>query len=71
MRDFDSKLLSSFLMPAIYSFLKYLSYPQTISCNFENTQPRFGSPQRDSFFGPSRPLFGFRRILSEPLGYIN
>jgi len=66
--DFGSKLLSSFLMSAIYSFLKYLSYTQTSSGDVESTQPRFGSPGRDPVFDPSLPLFGFRPVLWEPLG---
>jgi len=66
--DFGSKLLISFLMSAVYSFLKYLSYTQTSSDDVESTQTRFGSPGRDPFFDPSRPLFGFRPILWEPLG---
>jgi len=48
---FGSKLLSSFLMSAIYSFPKYLRYrqTQTSSGNVENLQLRFGSPLRDPF----------------------
>jgi len=53
MSDFSSKLLISFLMSAIYSFLKHLSNTQTSSGNAENKQPRFGSPRRDPFFDPS------------------
>jgi len=68
MSDFGHKLLSSFLMSAIYSFRKYLSYAQTRSGNVENTQPRLGSPRRDPFLDPSRPLFGFRSVPWEPLG---
>jgi len=39
---FGSKLLSSFLMSAVYSFLKYLRYKQTqtSSGNVENLQLR-------------------------------
>jgi len=65
MGDFGSKFLSSFLMSAIYSFLKYLSYTQTSSGNVENIQPLFGSPRRDPFFDP---LLGFRPIFWEPPG---
>jgi len=71
MSEFGSKLLGSSLMSAIYSFLKYLSYTQTSSGNVENTQPLFGSPRRDPFCDPSRPLFGYRQILWKPLGEIN
>ena len=69
---FDCKLLCLFLMSAIFSFLMYLCYrtTQTSNGNSENIQPRFGSSRRDSFFDPSRPLFGSRPILLEPLiGY--
>jgi len=31
----------------------------------------FGSPRRGPFVDPSPPLFGFRSIFWEPLGYIN
>jgi len=41
MSDFGSKLLSSFLMSAIYSS-KYLSYTQTSSCNVETHNPGLG-----------------------------
>jgi len=68
MSDFGSKLLSSFLISARYSFLKYLSYIQTSSGNVKNTQPRFLSPRGDPFFYPSTPLFRFRPILWEPQG---
>ena len=47
-----SKLPSSFLMSAIYSFLKYQRYRQTSSGNVENLQLWFGSPLRDLFFDP-------------------
>jgi len=58
---FGSKLLISFLMSAIYSFLKYLRYRQThtSSGNVENLQLPFESPLRDPFFDPSPPFFGF------------
>jgi len=67
---FGSKLLSSFLMLAIYSFLKYLRYTQTqtSSGNVEKIHRRFGSPLRDQVFDPSPPFFGFLSILWEPLG---
>jgi len=63
------KLVSSFSMPAIYSFLKYLRYrqAQTSSGSVEKTQLRLGSPLRGPFFYPSQSLFGFRPILCEPL----
>jgi len=66
MGDFGSKLLSSFLVSAIYSFLKYLNYTQASSDNVENTQSRFGSPRRNPLFNPSPLLFGFRPIIWEP-----
>jgi len=58
---FGSKLLSSFLKLAIYSFLKYLRYRQTqTSCgDVEKMHRRFGSPLRDQVFDPSPPFFGF------------
>jgi len=58
---FGSKLLSSFLMLAIYSFIKYLRYrqTQTSSGNVENIHRKFGSPLRDPFFDPSPPFSGF------------
>jgi len=66
---FDSKLLSSFVMLAIYSFLKYLRnrQPQTSSGNVEKIHRRFGSPLRDQVFDPPPP-FGFWSILWKPLG---
>jgi len=58
---FGSKLLNSFLMSAIYSFLKYLHYRQTKTSigNVENLQVAFGSPLHYSFFDLSLPFFGF------------
>jgi len=57
-------LLSSFSMSAIYSFLKCLRYDRQTSIgnveNTVNTQPRFGSALRDTFFAPSPVLLGFR-----------
>jgi len=66
---FSSKFLSYFSPSAIYSFLKSIRHRQakTSSGDSENIQPRFGSPRRDPFFDPSRPLFGSRPILWEPL----
>jgi len=56
---FGSKLLSSFLMLVIYSFLKYLHYrqTQTSSGEVENLQLRFGSPLRDPFLALIHPLW--------------
>jgi len=56
---FSSKLLSSFSLSAIYSFLKYLRYRQTktSSGNGENIQPRFRSPRRDPFLTLCDPYF--------------
>jgi len=68
---FGSKLLNSFLMSTIYSFLKYLRYRQTKTSSVNINNIRFGSPRDDPFFDPSPPLFGFPPILREPLGYIN
>jgi len=51
---FDNKLLSSFLMSAIYSLLKCLCYRQTQKCNIENTW--FGSPLHYQYLDPSPPL---------------
>jgi len=68
---FGRKLLTSFVMSAVYFFLKYLRYRQTSSGNVKNLQLRFGSPLQDPFFNPSPPLFGFWSILWEPLGWIN
>ena len=44
--------LSSFLIPAIYSFLEYMQYKQTptSSGNVENMQLRFGPLGRDPFW---------------------
>jgi len=55
-----SKLLSSSLMLAIYSFLKNLRYrqTQTSSGNVKKMHRRFGSPLLDQVFYPSPP-FGF------------
>jgi len=64
---FGRKLLRSFSMSAIFSFLKYLRDKQTSSSNLATIQLRFGSPRRDPFSYPSRPLFGSRHILWEPL----
>jgi len=65
-----SKLLSSFLMSAIYTFLKYLHYKltQASSGNVENLQLWLGSPLHDPFFNPSAAFFGFGSILWEPWG---
>ena len=57
MSDFGSKLLSSFVMSAFYSFLKCLSNTQTSSG--ENKRPWFGSPKRDPFFDPRDACSGF------------
>jgi len=65
--DFGSKLLSSFLMSAFHSFLKYLRYRQRQTAVTLKKQNRFGSPRHGPFFDPSLPLFGFRPILQEPL----
>jgi len=66
---FDNKLLSLFLMLAIYLLNKCLyRRTQRIRSNVENTQLQFGLLLRDPFFDPSPPLFGFRPILWEPLG---
>jgi len=48
---FSSKLLSSFSLSAIHSFLKYLRYRQTktSSGNGENIQHRFRLPRCDPF----------------------
>jgi len=56
---FGSKLLSSFLMSVIYSFLKYLRYRQTqiSSGKVANLQLRFGSPLRDPFLALLHPLW--------------
>jgi len=50
---FNNRLLSSFSLSAIYSFIKYLHYRQTktSSGNGENIQPRLRSPRRDPYFG--------------------
>jgi len=71
--NFGNKLLSSFLLLAVYLFLNCLCYRRTqrTTSNAENTQLQFGSPLRDPFFDPSPPLLGFRPILWKPLGYIN
>ena len=57
---FSSKLLSSFSLSAISSFLKYLCYRQTktSSGNGENIQLRLRSPWRNPFFDPLQPMFG-------------
>ena len=58
---FDSKLLSSILMLAIYLLLKCLyRWTQRSRSNVENTQLQLGLLLRDLFFDPSPPLFGFR-----------
>jgi len=66
---FSTKLLSSFSLSAIHSFLRYVHYRETKtnSGNVENIQPRFRSPRRDPFFQPLRPMFGSRPILWELL----
>ena len=66
MDDFGSKLPSSCLMSAIYSFLQRLSYRQTqaSSGNVENTQPRFGSPLRYALLTLLHPVW----ILTHTLG---
>jgi len=66
---FNSKLLSSFSLSAIYFFVKYLHNRQTktSSGNGENIQPRFRLPRRDPVFDPLRPMFGSRPILWESL----
>jgi len=65
---FGNKLISSFLMSAICSFLKYLCYrqPKTSSGNVDIAQLRFGSPRRYPFFTLRRhlcldldPYFGY------------
>jgi len=60
---FGSKLLSSFSLSTIYSFLNCLRYIQTekSSVNVENavnTQTGFGSPLRDSFLTLLHPSLG-------------
>jgi len=57
---FSSKLLGSFSLSAIYSFIKYLHYRQTKtnSGNGENIQPGFRSPRRDPFLTLCDPRFG-------------
>jgi len=66
---FDNKLLSSFLILAIYLLLKCLHRrTQRSRSNVENTQLQLGLLLRDPFFDSSPPLFGFRPILWEPLG---
>jgi len=57
------KLLSSFLMSAFHSFLKYPYATTTNSGKVGNTQLQFESPPHGPFFDPSSPLFGFRPIL--------
>jgi len=49
---FSSKLLSSFSLSAIYSFLKYLHYRQTktSSGNGENMQPSFTVDHLDATY---------------------
>jgi len=71
MSDIDSKLLSSFSVSAIYSFLKYLSYTQTSSGNFENTQSRFGSPRRDPFLTLRDPIWVLTHTLGTTGLYMN
>jgi len=62
----------SFLMSAIFSFLKYVRYRQTQRSSVTlKIHDSFGSPRRGRFVDPSPPLFGFRPIFWEPLGYIN
>jgi len=55
-----AKLLISFSMSGIYSFLKYLFYrqTQTSSNNVKNIQRSFGSPRRDSFVTFRDPCLG-------------
>jgi len=68
-----SKLLSSIPKSEIYTFLEYLCATERHrqAGDVENTQFSFGSPRRDPFFDPSRPLFGSLPILWEPLFYQN
>ena len=60
--------LSSFLIPAIYTFLEYMQFrqTQTSSGNVENMELRFALRGR-ALFDPSPRLFGFRPLLWEPL----
>jgi len=61
---FGNKLLSSFLMSAICSFLKYLCYRQTktSSGNVDIAQLRFGSPRRYPFLTLRRPHWGLNLV---------
>jgi len=63
---FRNKLLSSFLMLAIYSFLKCPCYRQTQRSrnNVENTQLKFGSPLRDPFLTLLHLCLGFDRYCT-------
>jgi len=58
---FGSLLLNSFLMSAIYCFLKYLRNKRTqaSSGNVENLKLRFGSPLVDPIYESSPPFFVF------------
>jgi len=52
MDEFDNKLLSSFLILAIYLFFKWLTYRRTqrSRSNVKNIQLQFGLLLRDLFF---------------------
>ena len=62
---FGSKLLSSFLMSAIYSFLKYLCYRQTSRGKVKFITPVWIASARPIFW-PFSTFFGFWFILWKP-----
>jgi len=65
---FGRKLLRSISKSEIYFFSR-ASMRCKQAGDVENTQFRFGSPRRDPFFDPSRPLPESRPILREPLSH--